>query len=233
MSDVIEPESVSKLIDSKVNNAIDKVLIGRKLSKLLRHNLSVLSLKNPHFDKAGGWVRMDYLINLLKHVSPSISIDNLIELANIDRKRRYMVEGDMDEPSSMRIRAVQGWHKDVPIDESYLRLLSNKSDEFKKPWIHGCRLNDLVKIVRSGSLQRMMRKHIHMALGLDVVSGKRASSKVIIYINKELALDLGIKFWIAENGVVLSEGPIPKECFLKVVELQEDGSEKEIDIESL
>ena len=49
------------------------------------------------------------------------------------------------------------------------------------------KVGDLVKIVRSGSLQRMMRKHIHMALGLDVVSGKRASSKVIIYINKELA----------------------------------------------
>ena len=227
---------MSDVIDSKKgNDPIDKVLIGRKLSKLLRHNLSVLSLKNPHFDKAGGWVRMDYLINLLKHVSPSIDIDNLIKLAKNDRKGRYMVEGDMDEPSSMRIRAVQGWHKDVPIDESklYLELLSKESDEFEKPWIHGCRLNDLVKIVRSGSLQRMMRKHIHMALGLDVVSGKRASSKVIIYINKELALDLGIKFWIAENGVVLSEGPIPKECFLKVVELQEDGSEKEIDIESL
>jgi len=230
MSDFIKRESVSKFIDSKVNNAIDQESIGRKLCKSLRHDLSVLSLKNPHFDKAGGWVRMDYLINYLKHV---ISINNLVELAKNDRKRRYMVKGNINDPSSMWIRAVQGWHKDAPIDRSYLRLLSKDSPEFEKPWIHGCRLNDLVKIVRSGSLQRMMRKHIHMALGLDVVSGKRASSKVIIYINKELALDLGIKFWIAENGVVLSEGPIPKECFLKVVELQEDGSEKEIDIESL
>lgn len=36
--------------------------------------------------------------------------------------------------------------------------------------------------------------------------GMRSSSKVLIYIDVQKAIDAGIKFWFSENGVVLTEG---------------------------
>ncbi|OCL12457.1 hypothetical protein AOQ84DRAFT_386107 [Glonium stellatum] len=59
-----------------------------------------------------------------------------------------------------------------------------------------------------------------------VISGMRASSSVLIYIDLPLALDAGLKFWKSENGVVLSEGDergIVGSQFFKRVEERNGG----------
>ena len=55
----------------------------------------------------------------------------------------------------------------------------------------------------------------------------RTSSRVLIYIDVQKAIDAGIKFWFSENGVVLTEGDekgfLPTRFFDKVVDSK--GSE--------
>lgn len=75
----------------------------------------------------------------------------------------------------------------------------------------------------------MNRNHIHFAKGLpadgSVISGMRTNCQVYIYINLELALAEGIKFYRSANEVLLSPGNekgiiLPK-YFLKVLDFQE------------
>lgn len=55
-------------------------------------------------------------------------------------------------------------------------------------------------------------------------AGMRTSSHVLIYIDVQKALDAGIKFWLSDNGVVLTEGDergyLPKTFFEKVVDIK-------------
>lgn len=59
--------------------------------------------------------------------------------------------------------------------------------------------------------------------------GMRTSSQVLIYIDVPKALEAGIKFWLSDNGVVLTEGDVQgllsKKFFSKVVDVK-DGELK-------
>ena len=50
----------------------------------------------------------------------------------------------------------------------------------------------------------------------------RTSSRILIYVDVAKALEAGIKFWLSDNGVVLTEGNedgrLPVEFFEKVVD---------------
>lgn len=50
------------------------------------------------------------------------------------------------------------------------------------------------------------------------------NSQILIYINIDKATDAGLKFWLSENGVILSEGDengyICRNFFLKVVDIK-------------
>jgi 2'-phosphotransferase len=61
-----------------------------------------------------------------------------------------------------------------------------------------------------------------------VVSGMRASSSVLVFVDMEKAMGRGLKFWRSENGVVLCDGGeaglVPLECFRLVEERGAAGS---------
>jgi hypothetical protein len=55
----------------------------------------------------------------------------------------------------------------------------------------------------------MNRQHIHLAQGLGqdgVISGMRASSRILIYINLAAAMRKDIKFYLSRNGIILTPG---------------------------
>lgn len=84
------------------------------------------------------------------------------------------------------------------------------------------------KVIKTKGLSTMNRTHIHMASGKfgeeGVISGMRKSAEVFIYIDVSKALSQGIKFYVSDNGVILSAGNengiIPPELFLKVEDKQ-------------
>jgi len=71
----------------------------------------------------------------------------------------------------------------------------------------------------------MSRTHIHLAQGLPgdsgVISGMRRSAQVLVYIDIRKAQQLGCRFFVSSNGVILTEGIgprgiIPTEAFERV-----------------
>jgi 2'-phosphotransferase len=156
---------------------------------------------------------------------------------------------ESDEPSDYLIRANQG-HSIKVDTEGLLTPITKEAGNVPDTVIHGTDDAAWRLILKSGGLRRMTRNHIHFAAGLPagfkalvsssstepvttedaqkekekeappVISGMRKSSTVLIYIDINAALDSGIKSWLSENGVVLSEGNekglLPYEFFKKV-----------------
>lgn len=65
-------------------------------------------------------------------------------------------------------------------------------------------------IIKSQGLSKMGRSHIHFAIGEPgdgkVISGCRSNCNKYIYIDMIKAMNDGIKFYLSENGVILSDG---------------------------
>lgn len=142
-------------------------------------------------------------------------------------------------PSHYLIRATQGHSLKTIAPSSYLVpiILSSSSPSSTIPStvVHGTFYAAWDSILRTGGLKPMSRLHVHFATGPSlesvlpgdantntdkaravlssdekaVISGMRSDAQLLIYINMRKALEMGIPFWMSENGVVLSEGTLP------------------------
>ena len=139
---------------------------------------------------------------------------------------------DYDDPAQFLIRANQG-HSIVLASEELLEPI--KDENLPGSVVHGTTRKAWNLILQTGGLRRMRRNHIHFASGLPkgftalegdddgeigeeepegmiekeqppVISGMRNSSSILIYIDLPKAIASGLKFWLSENGVVLTEG---------------------------
>lgn len=92
--------------------------------------------------------------------------------------------------------------------------------------IHGTFFKNWDSIKKEG-LSRQKRNHIHFSTGLpdveSIISGIRKNAEVFIYINLNLALSDGLKFYMSVNKVILSPGDdigyIKPKYFLKVCDV--------------
>lgn len=81
----------------------------------------------------------------------------------------------------------------------------------------------LTRVLERKGLSKMSRNHIHLAQTLankGSISGMRNNCDIFIYIDVDKAVAAGIKFYISENGVLLSEGNeagfLPPDFFMRV-----------------
>lgn len=96
-------------------------------------------------------------------------------------------------------------------------------EDFPTTVVHGTYVEPWAQIKTKG-LSVMRRNHIHLASGKfgeeGVISGMRKTAEVFIYINIPKALEEDIKFFISDNGVILtpgnSQGLLPPHLFLRV-----------------
>lgn len=114
------------------------------------------------------------------------------------------------EPSHYLIRANQG-HSIALANEGLLTPLTLEAGNVPPEVIHGTYFCFWEKILESGGLKPMGRNHVHCSTGLPegdgVVSGMRRDAELLIYVDVEGSLrDGAMRWWISENGVVLSEG---------------------------
>lgn len=152
-------------------------------------------------------------------------------------------EGDSSsDPKEFLIRANQGHSLKVESDSLLKPITPENRPETA---VHGTTHSAWPKIVASGGLKPMTRNHVHFASGLPsgfkslasqnaletpaapVISGMRNSSTVLIYVDLEKAVAAGIKFWLSDNGVILSEGTqegvVPLEFFKRVEDRTGEG----------
>ncbi|CAK1354971.1 tRNA 2'-phosphotransferase 1 [Cercospora beticola] len=140
-----------------------------------------------------------------------------------------------DDPSQYLIRANQGHSLKVE-SEGLLKPITEEN--MPSQAIHGTTHSAYIKILASGGLKPMTRNHVHFASGIPagfksvvdvpnaedaaapVISGMRNSSTILIYLDLQKAMQSGIKFWLSDNGVILSEGNanglVPVEVFKRV-----------------
>ncbi|XP_018813788.2 tRNA 2'-phosphotransferase 1-like [Juglans regia] len=197
----------------------DKIdALGRLLTRILRHMASELNLNL----RSDGYVKVQDLLKLNIKTFANIqlkshTIDDIREAVRKDNKQRFSL---MEENGELWIRANQGHTITTVESESLLKpiLLA----EEVPVCVHGTYVKNLELILESG-LKRMKRLHVHFSCGLptdgEVISGMRQDVNVLIFLDARKALEEGMKLYISDNNVILTEGfdgVVPVKYFEKI-----------------
>ncbi|KAJ8772823.1 hypothetical protein K2173_028000 [Erythroxylum novogranatense] len=197
----------------------DKIdALGRLLTRILRHMASELNLNI----QSDGFVKVQDLLSLNLKTFANVplrahTVDDIKEAVRRDNKQRFSL---LEEDGELLIRANQGHTIQTVESESLLKpILSAKEIPV---CVHGTYKKNLESILKSG-LKRMQRLHVHFACGLPadgaVISGMRGDVNLLIFLDVAKALEEGMKLYISDNGVILTEGfegVVPVKYFQKI-----------------
>lgn len=179
--------------------------LGRLLTRILRHMAAELNLNM----KSDGYVKVQDLLqlNLKTFANVQLSahtVDEIKEAVRRDNKQRFSL---LEENGELLIRANQGHTVKTVESDSLLKPIL--SAEEVPVCVHGTYKKNLQSILDSG-LKRMERLHVHFSSGLptdgEVISGMRKNVNVLIFLDVRKALEDGMKIYISENRVILTEG---------------------------
>jgi 2'-phosphotransferase len=169
---------------------------SRHLVKILRHRLVNLGL----VPDSEGYVALSDIKKSVISLS-ELKIPQVLEMVKVDNKGRMSTK-IVDE--QLYIRANQGHSTAsgslINDGDSLTRILEPIDGVF-----HATYKNLFMSIIKTG-LNRMSRKHIHIAKSLTAKSGKRSKCDLLVYIDMNAAMKDGILFYESENGVILTEG---------------------------
>ncbi|EFQ28450.1 Tpt1/KptA family RNA 2'-phosphotransferase [Colletotrichum graminicola M1.001] len=209
-----------------------EVLISKALSKLLRHQAENAGLKLDE----GGYAPLDKVLAYGPIRSLQVSFADIQAAVTTSDKQRFALKPNAvtnpsldeksTEPSHWLIRANQG--HSIKVDSAgLLTPITLDAGNVPEVVVHGTYFAFWRAIEESGGLARMGRNHVHFATGLPgdeqgVVSGMRRDAEVLVYVDVERALreEEGMRWWVSENGVVLTEGDeegrVPTRLFREV-----------------
>lgn len=216
-SDLISGSTVqnAELTEHKQPATTDKTekeitRISKFMSYVLRHGTNERSIKID----SEGYVLLDDLMKQPEMKPVSVS-DVMYVVENNDKKRYAVLEKTTNHGTKLYIRANQGHCKEVGAKIDDLSLLK-KMDKPISVCVHGTDKKSW-HIIKTAGLSPMKRKHVHLASGLasddSVISGMRGSSKVIIYIDMQKAMDRGKVFYLSTNGVILTPDNLEPDLF--------------------
>ncbi|XP_057805551.1 uncharacterized protein LOC131020632 isoform X2 [Salvia miltiorrhiza] len=197
----------------------DKInALGRLLTRILRHKAAELNLDMRN----DGYVKVQDLLKLnLKTMAniplQSHTVEDIREAVRQDNKQRFSL---LEENGELLLRANQGHSIAIVETESLLKPIL--SPEEVAVCVHGTYKRSLEPILREG-LKRMQRLHVHFSSGLprdaQVVSGMRRDVDMLIFLDVRKALEEGMKLYVSDNGVILTEGfdgVVPVKYFQKI-----------------
>ncbi|OHW91577.1 tRNA 2-phosphotransferase 1 [Colletotrichum incanum] len=209
-----------------------EVLVSKALSRLLRHQAENAGVKLDE----GGYAPLDKVLAYSPIRSLQVTFSDIQAAVTTSDKQRFALKPNAatnpsldetsTEPSHWLIRANQG--HSIKLDSaSLLTPVTLEAGNVPEIVVHGTYFAFWKAIEESGGLKRMGRNHVHFATGLPgdekgVVSGMRKDAEVLVYVDVERALreEEGMKWWVSENGVVLTEGDeegrVPTRLFWEV-----------------
>ncbi|KAG0512596.1 hypothetical protein BDA96_10G028200 [Sorghum bicolor] len=179
--------------------------LGRLLTRVLRHMAAELRLDM----RTDGYVRVRDLLKLnlqtfAKVPLKSHTVDEIREAVRRDNKQRFSL---LEEDGELLIRANQGHTVTTVTSESLLKPILSPDEV--SVCVHGTYRKNLDSILQSG-LKRMTRLHVHFSSGLPldggVISGIRQNVNILIHLDVSKALKDGMKLYISDNKVILTEG---------------------------
>lgn len=159
----------------------DLVKKGKQLSFLLRHDTEY------RFDEHGYREVLDLVQN------HGFTKDEIVELVETNDKQRYEFNDDKS-----KIRARQGHSVNINVDLK----------ETLPPDVlfHGTATRFLESIKEKGIL-KMSRNYVQLSENIDTATevGKRHGKPVILTVNTKAMREDGIKFYLSNNNVWLTE----------------------------
>ncbi|XP_077234399.1 uncharacterized protein LOC143876577 isoform X2 [Tasmannia lanceolata] len=198
---------------------MDKIdALGRLLTRILRHMAAELKLDM----RSDGYVRVRDLLELNVTTFANVrlkshTVDDVREAVRRDNKQRFSL---LEEKGELLIRANQGHTMRIVESESLLKPILSADEA--PVCVHGTYKKNLESILLSG-LKRMKRLHVHFSSGLptdgEVISGMRRDVNVLIFLDVRKALEEGVKLYISDNKVILTEGfdgVVPAKYFEKI-----------------
>jgi putative RNA 2'-phosphotransferase len=172
-----------------------KTKISKFLSFVLRHKPGAIGLV---LDEQG-WAYIDELINKAKQAGEVTTLDRALiqEVVDTNDKKRFVISED-----GQRIRAAQGHSIDVD-----LQLKPVTPPEFL---YHGTATRFLDSILKEG-LKPQQRQYVHLSKDIETATavGQRYGKPVILKIKAQLMYEQGFTFYLAENGVWLTDSVPP------------------------
>lgn len=177
---------------------------SKKLAYILRHHPESANLKLGK----DGYVKVKDLV-----ANTDITIEELKEIVENDKKGRYKFNDD-----ETLIRANQGHSIRVNI--------SFKEQPPPIPLFHGTSEHLFKLIKQSGKIKKMNRNYVHLSKDIETatnVGARHKSNKyekvIIITIDTKKMYADGIKFFVSDNGVWLTDD-IDSQYFSDILEIK-------------
>lgn len=198
------------------------VRISKSLSYLLRHG----AVKEGLTIDESGYVTLDQLLNHNRLKTNKVTLDDIQRVVTNNNKQRFSLV--QDSQNRFHICANQGHSLQVN-DDNLVEIQAR--DELPKAIFHGTYSRNMDSIHKQG-LKAMTRNHIHLTDNFNYI---RPSCNVVIYIDIDKCLGLGVKFYKSKNNVYLTrgiEGTLLEEYFARVMTRKEAETETETEAEA-
>jgi len=170
-------------------NEQHKKKTSKFLSYVLRHHPEIIGL---HLDE-NGWADVDELITKSTNDSQGFTFEELNEIVETNDKKRFIFNED-----KTRIRANQGHSIDIN-----LALIPQQPPEFL---YHGTAQSNIESILEKG-IEKRSRQHVHLRQDKETATkvGMRHGKPIILTINTLKMFEDGIKFYLSDNEVWLTD----------------------------
>lgn len=165
------------------------VKTSKFLSYVLRHAPESIGLTLD----GNGWASVDELLSKANASGTHLDRQILQSVVDADEKKRFTFSSD-----TTRIRAAQG--HSVEVELGHAAAVPPAS------LFHGTATRFLDAIMASG-LKPMSRRHVHLSLDRDTALkvGQRHGKPVVLQVNAQAMHGAGKLFWLADNGVWLTD----------------------------
>ena len=159
------------------------------ISLVLRHKPDAAGINLDEH----GWANVEELIDGINNTGRKIDLKILEEIVRTDNKQRYSFNED-----KTLIRANQG--HSIPVD------VELKEQEPPELLYHGT-ADRFIKAIMTEGLKPMSRLYVHLSKDIETANkvGKRHGNPVILKVHSGQMYQAGIKFFLSENGVWLTE----------------------------
>ena len=163
--------------------------LSKFISLILRHKPEEIGIAlDSH-----GWAKVEELINGINNSGRIIDMETLEEIVRTDNKKRYSFNAD-----KTLIRANQG--HSIKVDVEFKEL------EPPSTLYHGTATKSIASIKTQG-IKSMSRLYVHLSKDFETAKqvGSRQGKGVVLLIDTKRMYEDGIKFYLSENGVWLTE----------------------------
>ncbi|KAI6772135.1 hypothetical protein HG530_003093 [Fusarium avenaceum] len=188
-----------------------EVQVSKALSKLLRHQAANAGVQLDD----EGYATLDSVLAWGPLRSLKVTLEDIQAIVSSNDKQRFTLkpkDPSLEIPSTSSadylIRANQG--HSIKLESAALHApITIEAGNVPQRVLHGSFFYFWPAIVETGGLKPMSRTHVHCSSGTPeegVVSGMRKDAELIIEVDIEASLNAGVKWWLSDNGVLLTEG---------------------------